>query len=80
MLNRGMGLADAYGMRKFGQHFKVVGDLNYSPVSNKIGIEGDIDVVLHESSFALCCPFRDRWQGRVYDVVIRDFHQDDREP
>lgn len=46
MLNRGMGLADAYGKRKFGQHFKVVGDLNYSPVSNKIGIEGDIDVVL----------------------------------
>ena len=38
--------ADAYGKRRFGPHFQVAGNLSYSPVSHKFGIDGDIDMVL----------------------------------
>ena len=47
LLDEGLRSADAYGKRTFGPRFQVVGDLNYSSVSDEIvGIGGDIDVVM----------------------------------
>ena len=46
VLDESLRLGDAYGKRVFGQHFQVAGNLSYSPVSSKFGIEGDVDMVL----------------------------------
>ncbi len=46
LLDESLRLADEYGKRRFGRHFQVMRNLNYSRVSSKFGIEGDVDVVL----------------------------------
>ena len=45
-LEQGLRVADAYGKKRFGGHFQVAGDLRYHGFSDKVGIEGDIDMVL----------------------------------
>ena len=46
LLDESLRLADQHGKRTFGHHFQVARNLNYSTVSSRFGIEGDIDVVL----------------------------------
>ncbi len=46
VLDESLRLGDAYGKTVFGQHFQVAGNLSYSPVSSKFGIDGDVDMVL----------------------------------
>ena len=46
MLDESLRLGDAYGKTMFGRHFQVAGNLTYSPVPGRVGIEGDIDMVL----------------------------------
>ena len=45
-LEESLRFVDAYGKTRFGPHFQVVGNLSYSPVSHKFGIDGDVDMVL----------------------------------
>ena len=45
-LDEGTGLADEYGKQTFGDHFRVVGNLTYSSISDRAGLGGDLDVVL----------------------------------
>ena len=45
-LEEGLRLTDAYGKNVFGQHFQVAGNLTHSPISSKIDVLGDVDVVL----------------------------------
>ncbi|MCY4440426.1 MAG: hypothetical protein OXE53_09500 [Deltaproteobacteria bacterium] len=46
VLEESLRFAEASGKRTFGPHFQVVGNLSYSPVSSKFGIDGDIEMVL----------------------------------
>lgn len=46
VLDESLRVADVYGKRKFGEHFQVAAQLRYSAVSDKVGIEGDIDMVM----------------------------------
>lgn len=52
-LDESLRLADAYGKGTFGQHFQVVGNLSYSPVSSEFGIEGDVDLLFPFDGVAL---------------------------
>ena len=46
VLEESLRFADAYGKKRFGPRFQVAGNLSYSSVSSKFGIDGDIDMVL----------------------------------
>ena len=46
VLDEGVGLADEYGKRTFGEHFQLIGNLTYSSISGETGLGGDIDIVL----------------------------------
>ena len=39
-------LANEYGKQSFGEHFQIVSNLTYSPVSGQSGLRGDLDVVI----------------------------------
>ena len=45
-LDEGVRLANDYGKQTFGDHFQVIGNLTYSPISGRAGLGGDLDVVL----------------------------------
>lgn len=45
-LEEGTRLANDYGRQTFGEHFQVVSNLTYSPVSGQTGLRGALDMVL----------------------------------
>ena len=45
-LDAGARLANAYGRQAFGQHFQIVENLTYSPVSGQSGPRGNLDIVI----------------------------------
>ena len=46
LFDEGAGLANQLGERAFGPHFRLVGRTAYSPVSDGIGLTGDLDAVI----------------------------------
>ena len=53
VLDESLRIADAYGKERLGSHFQIAANLTHSPVSDKIGLQGDVDVVLPFSSSGL---------------------------
>ena len=45
LLGEGTRLASDYGKSAFGQHFRLVGNLTYSPIPGQTGLVGDLDAV-----------------------------------
>ncbi len=46
LLNEGTRLASDYGKSAFGQNFRLVGNLTYSPIPGQTGLFGDLDAVI----------------------------------
>ena len=53
VLDESFRMAEAYGKQRFGAHFQIAADMLNAPVPDKIGLLGDVDVVLPFSDSGL---------------------------